>query len=87
MLFWLRLAFAYFCNYLHVLNVFRYFVSCQAALTFCKCSCREATKIHRKSIPKSSKIDENGTQERSESDLGSKLVRGYQNKRYIGLEI
>ena len=46
--FFLRLMCAYFCSYLHVLDVFRYFVSCQAALTFCKCSCREATKIHRK---------------------------------------
>ena len=46
--FFLRLMLAYFYSYLDVLDVFRYFVSCQAALAFCKCCCREATKIHRK---------------------------------------
>ena len=35
MRFWLRLTFAYFCSYLHVLDVFRCFVSCQLALAFC----------------------------------------------------
>ena len=49
-----------FLCYLNVLYVFRYFVWCQAALAFCKCCCREATKIHEqlcqyplKSFPKS----------------------------------
>ena len=41
---WLRLTFAYFCSYLHVL-VFHYFVSCQTALAFCKCCCRNLSKI------------------------------------------
>ena len=43
--FFLRSMFAYFYSYLQVLDVFRCFASCQAALTFCKCCCREATKI------------------------------------------
>ena len=79
MLFWLRLTFAYFCSYLHVLDVFRYFVSCQAALAFCKCCCRKVTKILQKLCKNPSKfikLNRNDAQERSKSDPGSTSVPG-----------
>ena len=44
-LFCLRLMLAYCCSYLNVLGVFRYFITCHAAVTFCKCSCRNVTTI------------------------------------------
>ena len=62
----LRSIFAYFCSYLHVLNNFHYFVSCQTALAFCKCcpetcpkSLKNYAKIHQNSSqihPKSTKV-------------------------------
>ena len=92
--FYLRLFFAYFCKYLYVLDVCCQFASCQAMLAICKSYCKNVSEMHQqlcnnpsKVMQNPSKIDENGAKERSESDLGSKLVRGYQNKRYIGLEI
>ena len=55
---------------------------------------KNASEMHQqlcnnpsKTMQNQSQIDQYGGKERSESDLGSKLVRGYQNKRYIGLEI
>ena len=74
----LRLMFTYFCSYQHVLDVFRYFVSCQAVLAFCKSCCREAYK----SIKNNAKINQNpsqvyrnGAQERPEKQHGSKLAQ------------
>lgn len=94
MRFWLHLTFARFCSYLRVLDVFRYSVSCQAASTFCKCYHRKVTKILENwcqnpstFTPNPCKIDQNGAQERSESDLGSKSAPGYQKRHFIFLDI
>ena len=43
--------------FVFVLNVFRYFVLCQAALAFCRCNANSLTNP--------SQIDQNGGQERS----------------------
>ena len=55
--------FVYFYSYLHVLDVFRSFVSCQAALQFCKCCCREQPK----SIENDAQIHQNRSQNQSKS--------------------
>ena len=75
--FYLRLTLVYFCRYLYVLDVCCQFASCQAMLAVCKSYC----KILYKFIQHPSKINQNGAKECSESDLGSKLVRGCQKSR------
>ena len=78
---WLTLA--HFCRYLYVLDVCCQFASCQAMLAICKSYCKNVSEMHQqlcnnpsKVMQNPSKIDENGAKERSESDLGSKSVRG-----------
>ena len=82
--FWLRLIFAYFCSYLHVL-VFRYFVSCQTALAFCKCCCRNLCKILEKwcqnpskFIKNPSQLDQIGVHEHCKNDPGISSTPGSQ---------
>ena len=77
MRFWLRLTFAYFCSYLHVLDVFHYFVSCQVALAFCKCCCRKATEILEKWCQNPSKFIQNPSkiQQALRSDSSGNQVR------------
>ena len=84
--FYLRLFFAYFCRYLHVLDVCCQFASCQAMLAICKTYCKNVSEMHQqlcnnpsKAMQNQSQIDQNGAKERSESDLGSKSVLGFQN--------
>ena len=81
--FYFRLTLAYFCRYLHVLDVCCQFASCQAMLAICKSYCKNVSEMHQqlcnnpsKAMQNPSKIDENGVKERSESDLGSKSARG-----------
>ena len=92
--FCLLLTLTYFCRSRSILDVCCQFASCQAILAICKSYCKNVSEMHQhlcnnpsKFMQNASKIYENRAKERSESDLGSKLVRGYQNKRYEGLEI
>ena len=77
--FCLRLNLACFCRYLHVLDVCCQFASCRATLAICKYYCKNVSEMHQqlcnnpsKAMQNQAKIDQNGAQERSKSDIGSK---------------
>ena len=83
--FCLRLTLAHFCRYLYVLGVCCQFASCQAMLAICKADCKHVLKMHQglcnnpsKYMQKTSKINQDGAKEHSESGLGSKSLPGFE---------